>query len=72
MYMYICMYVCMYMYVYPNSGNRVPRYVATTSYELEVDYANRALAIEAASSKDNETTKDNFVSPLEDIKSQKL
>jgi len=49
-----------------DSGARIPESVAAPSYELAVDSANRALAIEAAS------TVANFVSPLEELKSQEV
>jgi hypothetical protein len=55
-----------------SSGARVTGSVAAASYELAVDSANRALAIEADSSMVDGTADANSVLPLENIKSQEL
>lgn len=55
-----------------SSGARVTGSVAAASYELAVDSANRALAIEADSSMVDGTADANSVLPLENIKSQEF
>lgn len=52
--------------IYDPCGARIPGSVTAASYDLAVDSANRALAIEAAS------TVVNSVSPLEELKSEEF
>jgi polyamine oxidase len=58
--------------IYDPSGARVPGSVAAASYDLAVDSANRALAIEAASTTVDGRTVGSSISSLEELKSDEL